>query len=196
MEIGQAIEVFCTFFMETIEILKQYIDGIYVFSISAVAVLFVIVLLINSYFKKSAVVSSMARTIGIFGIGGLILHYMYFVIHGISSIIWIDFMHQNPHRSQAHALDLIMWSPIETAILAIIFAFLPVIFATIIAIVSYRNWGRVPFYILFIMVPVCSFGLALNTFVAPDIGLVTRSFALELPIWIGCWWWNNRAIKS
>lgn len=104
--------------------------------------------------------SSMKRTLLIFLVGGLILQYFVFIIEIFCGTVWFDFLHHNSYRSQAHALELMMRSPIDE-LFVVPFAVFPGIVATIIAVVSYRIWGRVPFYSLFIMVPVCNLLLPL-----------------------------------
>lgn len=150
--------------------------------------------------------SSVRRTLLIFLVGGLILQYVVFTIEIFCEIVWFDFLHYNPYRSQAQALGLMMRSPID-GLFVLPFSVFPGIVATIIAVVSYRIWGRVPFYSLFVIVPVCS--LLLPLFI-PSLNEILSikylklrdipqylSFVLrELPVWIGCWWWSNRTPRS
>jgi hypothetical protein len=101
---------------------------------------------------------SMKRTLLIFIIGGFILNVAVYMVNDICGIIWIDFIHDNPHRSQLNALYLIAESPITGLILTLYYS-LPVIVGAIVAMVSHRIWGRVPFYSLVVMLPLCVFTL-------------------------------------
>ena len=84
--------------------------------------------------------SSMRRTALIFFIGSLIFHYLVYTIFGVSQIVWYDFLHVNPHRSQEHAMEMLLRTPIDMLV-SVIFSVFPTIVATIIAVVSHLMWG-------------------------------------------------------
>jgi len=145
---------------------------------------------------------SMTRTFLIFFFGGFILHYVVWMAYSICDIIWIDFVHSNPHRSQTDALYLIAEAPIF-AFIALFFSVSQVIAATVIAMISHRIWEHVPFYSLFVMVPVCSVLqpicifptlndiLSMKYFKLNDIPQFFPVVLRELSIWVACWWWSN-----
>jgi hypothetical protein len=64
----------------------------------------------------------------------------------------------------------------------------------------------VPFGSIVIMLPICSYLLYVQGqfMLAPDdtdldfswTYVVLRNAVMQLPILIGCWWWNDRAAKS
>jgi hypothetical protein len=64
----------------------------------------------------------------------------------------------------------------------------------------------VPFGSFVIMLPICSYLLYVQGqfMLAPDdtdldfswTYVVLRNAVMQLPILIGCWWWNDRAAKS
>ncbi|HWR42707.1 hypothetical protein [Sporomusa sp.] len=139
--------------------------------------------------------TSMKRTLLIFSFGGLILHYVVYTIFFICKIVWFEFLHYNPYRSQAQALEDIIRAPVD-GLLFLLFSMFPVIVGTIIAMVSHRIWGRVPFYSLIVTVPLCSY-VYLHNILLPNLepneivdifGITLR----ELLVWGGCWWWSNR----
>jgi hypothetical protein len=144
--------------------------------------------------------SSLRRTALFFFFGGLIFHYLVYTIHGVYQIVWYDFLHHNPHRSQAHALELLLRTP-SYALLSVVFSVFPVIVATIIAMVSHRIWGCVPIYILVVLVPLCGFLFLSSIFVpnfGPDPNIIDVFWlsVREVPVWVGCWWLSNRTPKN
>jgi len=141
---------------------------------------------------------SMKRTLLIFIFGGFILNVAVNMIYVICRVIWIDFVHYNPHRSQLNALYLIAQSPIDALILTLYYS-LPVIVGAIVAMVSHRIWGRVPFYSLVAMLPLCVFTLYKQMPSRPiPLGYtdILWLFILQLPVVVGCWWWSNRTPKT
>lgn len=144
--------------------------------------------------------SSMRRTALIFFFGGLIFHYLVYTIFGVSQIVWYDFLHVNPYRSQEHAMEMLLRTPIDM-LLSVIFSVFPTIVATIIAVVSHRMWGYVPIYSLIVLAPLCGF-LFLSSIFLPNFGPDSDNIDFfwaairELPIWIGCWWLSNRTSQN
>ena len=146
--------------------------------------------------KKSAS-GSMKRTLLIFIFGGFILTIAVNMINDIVGIIWIDFIHYNPHRSQVHALYLIAESPLTGLILTLYYS-LPIIVGAVVAAIIQRIWGRVPFYSLVVILPLCVFTLYKQIPSRPvpfDYTDILGFFILQLPVVFGCWWWNNRILK-
>lgn len=147
------------------------------------------------------------RTFLIFFFGGFILHYVVWMVYSVCDIIWIDFVHSNPHRSQLDALYLIAESPIF-AFIALFFSVSQVITATLVAVISHRIWEHVPLYSLFVMVPVCSVLqpiaifptlndiLSMKYLKLHDIPKFFPVLLRELSIWVTCWWWSNRILKK
>ncbi|HWR42548.1 hypothetical protein [Sporomusa sp.] len=143
-------------------------------------------------------VGSMTRTVLIFLFGGFILTVAVYAINDICGIVWIDFVHYNPHRSQAHALQLIAMSPITGLILTLYYS-LPVIVGAMVAAVFQRILGRIPFYSLAVMLPICVFTLYKQIPSRPipiEYTDILGLFILQLPVVVGCWWWNNRTSKN
>jgi hypothetical protein len=141
---------------------------------------------------------SVKRTLLIFLFGGFILTVAVNTIYEILGIVWIDFMHYNPYRSQSHALQLIAMSPI-TGLILTLYYLLPVIVGAIVAVASHRIWGRVPFYSLVVMLPLCVFTLYKQMPSRPipiEYMDILWLFILQLPVVVGCWWWSNRIPKS
>lgn len=147
---------------------------------------------------------SLKRTLLAFIVGGFIFNYVVNMIFFVCQIIWIDFIHYNPYRSQSHALFLLAYSPIY-ALGSFIFSVSSVIFATIIAMVSHFIWGRVPLYSLVIMVPLCSyiqplFIPSLHDFLhipsLQEFQDILWYSIRQLPVLIGCWWWSSHTSKS
>lgn len=142
--------------------------------------------------------SSITRTILVFLFGGFILTVAVNIVYHICLIIWIDFIHYNPHRSQQHALELIAWSPISALFYTLYYS-LTLIAGTIVAMISHWIWGRVPFFSLAIILPLCVFvwykqiPSGPHPFEHIDFFWL---FIMQLPVWLGCWWWNNRLPKA
>lgn len=142
---------------------------------------------------------SMGRTLLIFSIGGFILNYAVNIVYDVCRIIWIDFIHYNPYRSQSDALYLMASSPLVAMLATFYYNIFTVIVGVIIAMVSHRIWGRVPFYSLIIMLPLSVFCMYVETPSGPTpvtymdfLGLSL----LQMPVLVGCWWWSNRIPKS
>lgn len=142
-------------------------------------------------------VGSMKRTLFIFLFGGFILTVAVNTIYQICGIVWIDFMHFNPHRSQSQALQLIAESPISGVILSLYYL-LPVIVGAMVAAAFQRIWGRIPFYTLAVMLPICVFTLYKQMPSRPipiEYTDIVWLFILQLPVVVGCWWWSTRTPK-
>jgi len=150
----------------------------------------------ESTYKPPA--GSIKRTLLIFLFGGFIITFAVNTIYEMCRIVWIDFMHYNPHRSQAHALELIAGSPIDGLILTLYYS-LPVIVGAMVAGVFQRIWGYIPFYSLTVMLPICVFTFYKQMPSRPipiEYTDILWLFILQLPVVVGCWWWNNRTPKS
>jgi len=143
--------------------------------------------------------SSIRRTLLIFLVGGFILHFVEIMVLDVCDTVWIDFLHYNPHRSQADALYLMAQSPITALLATLLYAELPVIVSAIVAMISYRIWGNIPLFSLAVMLPLCVFALYIQIPSGPMpfdyTGFLWLSLK-ELPVLVGCWWWSNRTIKS
>ncbi|HEY3423251.1 MAG TPA: hypothetical protein VGL27_00535 [Negativicutes bacterium] len=141
--------------------------------------------------------SSIKRTLLIFLVGGFILYFIENVVFLVWDIVWIDFINYNPHRSQAHALYLMAESPI-TALVITLYYSLQLIVGASIAVFSQRIWGRVPFYSLIVMLPLCVFAMYKQIPSGPSafdyMDLLWLSLR-QLPVLVGCWWWSNRTPK-
>lgn len=143
-------------------------------------------------------VGSVKRTLRIFLFGGFILTVAVYTVNYICGVIWIDFMHYNPNRSQAHAMQLIAASPI-TGIFLTLYYLLPVIVGAMAAAIFQKVWGRIPFYCLAVMLPLCVFTLYKQTPSRPipfDYTDILWLFILQMPVIGGCWWWNNRTSRK
>lgn len=143
--------------------------------------------------------SSMVRTLLIFVLGGFILHFVEIMVLDVCDTVWIDFLHYNPHRSQSDALYLMAQSPITALLATLLYAKLPVIVGAVVAMISHRIWGHVPFFSLTVMLPLCVFALYIQIPSGPipfDYMDFLWLFLKELPVLVGCWWWSDRIPKS
>lgn len=140
--------------------------------------------------------ASMKRTLLAFIVGGFILNFAVIMVYDICKIVWIDFLHYNPNRSQADALYLMANSPIVALIFTLLYSTLPVIVGAIVAMASHQIWKRVPFYSLIIMLPLCVIALYIATGANRiDYGDFLLISLRQLPVLVGCWWWSNRTPK-
>ena len=90
-----------------------------------------------------------------FTLGGFALHVATVTVWHIGDLVWVDFIHVNPNRSQSNALAMMALSPVYGILFALIFSWLPLLVGTIGALAAYRVWGRVPLWSLFVMLPLC-----------------------------------------
>jgi hypothetical protein len=145
---------------------------------------------------------SYRRTVVSFLALGFILQAAAIAVWSIGDLVFDDFIHDNPYRPRSDALIQIALSPLRGLFGALMISELWLGGATILALASHRIWGRVPFVSIMVMLPICGSLLYLQgQFVlAPgdtDLDLrlpyvVLRNATMQLPILIGCWWWNDR----
>ncbi|MDR3562202.1 MAG: hypothetical protein P4N59_12305 [Negativicutes bacterium] len=145
--------------------------------------------------------SSMKRTLLIFIVGGFILNFAVNIVFDVLRVVWIDFFHYNPYRSQYDALYLMRWFPIVALLRTLYLDMLPVVLNAIIAVVSQRIWGCVPFYSLFIMLLLSAPVVFLYPEIVNGPNPVTYmdflGFSLmQMPVVVGCWWWSSRTPKN
>jgi hypothetical protein len=146
---------------------------------------------------------SYRRTVVSFLALGFILQAAAIAVWSIGDLVFDDFIHDNPYRPRSDALIQIALSPLRGLFGALMISELWLGGATILALASHRIWGRVPFGSIMVMLPICGSLLYLQgqVVLAPgdtdlDFSLphaVLRNAAMQLPILIGCWWWNDRA---
>jgi len=84
--------------------------------------------------KKSAS-TSLVRTLVSFTVVGFAIYIAIITINMIGNIVWVDFIHYNPNRSQSNALIMIVLSPIDGLIFSLMDSELPLIVGTIVAII-------------------------------------------------------------
>jgi hypothetical protein len=146
---------------------------------------------------------SYRRTVVSFLALGFILQAAAIAVWSIGDLVFDDFIHDNPYRPWSDALIQIALSPLRGLFGALMISELWLGGATILALASHRIWGRVPFGSIMVMLPICGSLLYLQgqVVLAPgdtdlDFSLpyvVLRNATMQLPILIGCWWWNDRA---
>ena len=139
---------------------------------------------------------SLVRPLLCFLGGGFALTVGMVMVWDIGDLVWVDFIHHNPNRSQENALEMMAWSPFLGLLFALLGAELPLIAGAVMAAAAHRFWGRIPFWTLLLMLPVCVGamyvqGLAVappDEPVAFGIWQFLWGSRLQLPVLLGCWW--------
>lgn len=138
--------------------------------------------------------SSMIITAFVFFFGG-------FILTGAEIICMIAWhsIRDNPLPSQLDVFRFIALSPVFVLVITLSYYTYSIFLGAVVAVVSQWIWGRVPFYSLIIMLPLCIFALYKQL---PD-GLTSLNYVgffwyyspIQLPVLLGCWWLSNRASK-
>lgn len=152
--------------------------------------------------------SSITRTLLCFTVVGFALYFAFSSCLFIWNIIDIDFLHYNAHRSQSHALNLMVESPILGFVAALLNTELSLIVGAITAAISYEFWRRVPFYSVAVMFPLCCWAMYIQTsflsfdhswaFPLPfniNIWRMSAIAVIQVPILIGCWLYSNSIFR-
>jgi hypothetical protein len=133
-----------------------------------------------------------------FLVGGFVLHIAILVAWTIGELIWVDFLHYNPNRSQSNAAHMMLLSPIYGLLGTLALMELPILTGAIVALAAHQMWGRVPFAVLGVMLPLCVYAMHIQgQFVMKDtLPLNLHQFVWlarsQLPVLIGCWWCSSR----
>jgi len=150
--------------------------------------------------------SSLKRTLSIFIVGGFFLYVTEFTVSLICNVIWVDFIHYNPHRTLSDSLTMIACSPIIGLFFTLMSSELTLIIGAIGVIFSHWIWKRLPLYSLLIIIPLCIYAthIQLDAFPefyndSPSSPISSSPFdnfvkicMFQLPVSIGCWWWSHR----
>jgi hypothetical protein len=150
-----------------------------------------------------------ARTLLIFAVGGFSLHIAVAMVYMICNLIWVDFIHYNPNRSQSNALLMMALSPIYGLFIALLNSELSLIIGALGAMISQWIWRRVTLYSLVAMFPLCCYAMYIQMNAFPGfysdpplplpfdvvIWRILMISMFQIPILIGCWWWSNHNKK-
>jgi len=147
---------------------------------------------------------SKRNVFAIFFVLGLAIDVILVAVWLTAEVIWFDFLHHNPNRSQQNALMMIGFSPIYGIFAAFSVNGLPRLVGGIGAEFSNLLSGRVPFRVLLGLVPICGYACFLQSwYVFPFLGAElpftwTMAFRLALfqvPALLGCWAFNCRPLR-
>ena len=137
---------------------------------------------------------------------GFAIDAAYFGVWSAANVVWVDFLHTNPNRTQANALTMLALSPVYGAVGAIGLCLLPLIVGAIGAKLASLRSGRVPFWVLVVLLPAC--GLAFSVqgrwlFDSYDDGpppsmwdMAIRMSVVQIPALLGCWLWTRRSRRQ
>jgi MFS family permease len=136
-----------------------------------------------------------------FAIGGFLLNIAIAAVWMIGDLVWVDFVHSNPNRSQSNALEMMALSPLYGFIFALLGSWFPLLAGTVAALTAHWIWGRVPFFSLFVMLPLCVYAMRVQGLwlFPPDEPAAFDYWQLlwlsrqQLPVLVGCWWCSNRS---
>ena len=126
-----------------------------------------------------------------------------FALWSAANVVWVDFLHTNPNRTHANALTMLALSPVYGAFGAISMNALALIIGAIGAKLASLRSGRVPFWFLVLLVPLCGLASSIQTrwFFAsfedgpqpPLWNMATRTCVLQVPSLLICWLWTCRS---
>ena len=125
-----------------------------------------------------------------------------FGLWSAANVVWVDFLHTNPNRSQANALTMLALSPIYGAVGAFGLNALPLIVGAIGAKLGSLRSGQVPFWVLVALLPACGLAFAIQgqwLFDSYEDGpqpsvwnVAAQMCVLQIPTLLGCWLWTRR----
>jgi hypothetical protein len=155
---------------------------------------------LNHPVKATHIRRRLANPLLCFTIGGLAMYIAVSMVWMIGDLIWVDFIHHNPNRSQSHALQLMALSPFYGLAVTVFSSELPLLVGAVIATAAYWIWGRVPILTLGIMLPLCVYAMHVQgQFLFPgdqvdfDYWQFLWLSKQQLPVLVGCLWCSNRA---
>ena len=129
-----------------------------------------------------------------------------FGVWSAANVIWIDFLHTNPNRTQANALTMLALSPVYGAVGAIGLCTLPLIVGAVGAKLGSLRSGRVPFWVLMVLLPACGLACAVQgrwLFDPYEGGptpsmwdMAIRMSVVQVPALLGCWLWTRRSRRQ
>ena len=74
----------------------------------------------------------------------------------VGQLIWIDFIHNNPHRPQSNALSMILTSPIFGLLGTLVWNFIPAMVAAAVIATAVQIYRRAPWPVIVIVEVLCS----------------------------------------
>jgi hypothetical protein len=119
----------------------------------------------------------------------------------VGELIWVDFLHHNPHRTRQHALLLAALSPLYGIVMAIMLKLLPLLTGAGLAVLGRAIFRNLPLWYLIAILPVCALAdQAQGLWLLSNSGEELRSLTMRLlmfsayqvPALLGCWWWARR----
>jgi hypothetical protein len=116
----------------------------------------------------------------------------------VGDLIWVDFLHTNPDRTQSHALTMIALSPFNGMLGAVSGAALPVLCGAMTLTLGCIFYGRIPIWFFMLAAPICGMAAAAQvywmqtyygegsaTFWTNSLPVIT----MQVPFLLTCWWW-------
>lgn len=142
------------------------------------------------------------RTFGIFFGGGFLVTVAVLSLWFIGDVVWIDFLHENPHRTRGHALLLAALSPLYGIFGAILLKLPPLLTGAVWAVLGRAIFGSLPLLYVIVVLPVCVladqaqfwwlFPGAIEEEIHPLEVRVLKALSYQLPVLLVCWWWDRR----
>jgi hypothetical protein len=119
----------------------------------------------------------------------------------IGDLIWVDFLHTNPNRTQSNALTVIALSPLYGLFGAVFGSALPILCGSITLTIGGRFYRRIPAWLFVLSAPICGMAAAIQIhWVQAYFGDGPTAFwmaasgliVLQVPFLLTCWWWTQR----
>ena len=116
-------------------------------------------------------------TVAIFAAYVAAVSYAAIVIMGAGGVVWSDFVHANPHRSQSNALFIIcITTPLVAVYLDIVGLSLPALTAGVCAMLAKRTCGRVSAWLLPAIAVACTIMLRLQVYLVNPLFDVSAEY--------------------
>jgi hypothetical protein len=138
-----------------------------------------------------------------FAFWGTVTQFVLITLYQICDVAWIDFLHHNPYRTHAEAIDMMVMAPLFALFSMVLFSEGWLAVAAVAAGLSRRRLNRIPVVLLIVLIPLCVGAYALQrTWIWPPddpddtmqwfLMVAVEAFAI-IPALFVAWWRDRRA---
>jgi hypothetical protein len=145
--------------------------------------------------------ASCSSLVPLFLFGGFLITVVTFSLYVAGDTVYTDYIRHNPNRTYRETMQTLYVSPFAGFFLSLWNMPLALITGTVSAMIGFRILGRLPFWYLLVMLPLCAVAMCVQKKIVSDYFWDNPVDWMHFVVWVAphllmylliCWWLNRK----